>query len=89
MVPSSVVNVEVSGQVTTPDDPSGLAIIMLCYVGVDGCSELSTAASMPERYFTMATTASTEVTSKSKTATDIYDSNSLSGTIGVSVENVF
>ena len=89
MIPSSVVNVVVSGRVTTSDDPSDLAIAMLCYVGVDGCSELPTAASMQERYFTMATTASTDDTSKSKTATDTYDSNPLSGTIGVSVENVF
>ena len=62
---SQVVTMSITGTVNIPGNPSDLAITMLCYVGVNGCTAMSTADSMGEEH----TTAGLQVTSDQATST--------------------
>ena len=50
MPPRSVVAMSITGNVITQDTPSDLSITMLCYVEVNGCTEMSTANFMGDQH---------------------------------------
>ena len=54
----------ITGTVITAENPSDLAITMLCYVGVNGCTEMSTAESVGAEH----TTSGLQVTSDQATS---------------------
>ena len=61
---SQVVTMSMTGTVNMPGNPSDLAITMLCYVGVNGCTAMSTADSDGVEH----TTAGLQVTSDQATS---------------------
>ena len=50
MLPISAVAMSITGNVITQDTPSDLSITMLCYVEVNGCTEMSTANCMGDQH---------------------------------------